>query len=33
MEGQAALAGVMGFWQALREGNGKKHDEVEAKNQ
>ena len=31
-EGQAALAGVMGFWQALREGNDKKRDPVEPKN-
>jgi methylmalonyl-CoA/ethylmalonyl-CoA epimerase len=30
-EGQAAFAGVMGFWQALREGNGKRH-KVEPKN-
>jgi methylmalonyl-CoA/ethylmalonyl-CoA epimerase len=31
-EGQAALAGVMGFWQALWEGNDKKRDPVEPKN-
>ena len=30
--GQAALAGMMSFWQALREGDGKKRTEVELKN-